>query len=186
MSYGSAIKKTKAQGFKSNTLEFQVSRDILFPKICIICGTNTEKKYNKTIYGANIATKDYTEDYILNIPVCINCTKNIDMKTGISSKSGKLILISSLFGLFIGIILYILTYSIFLSIGLFTLAIVLPIIKHRTNTKKKVKLNDFLIIELRNDKKSLKFDFLNEYYSRFIDEINSKKDTSEETEEKTD
>ncbi len=184
MSYGNTAKNPKDQGIRSSTLEFQVARDILFPKICIICGSDTENRYRRTIFGAYEATKDYKEDYIINLPICDDCTKNINIKTGFSSKSGKLILISSLLGLIISPILYFLTFSIFLSISLFTLSVILPIIRYRTKTKKKVKLNDYLMIGLGKDKNSLIFDFLNEYYAKFIDEINSKKDKSEETEEK--
>ena len=175
MSYGSAIKKTKAQGFESNTIDFQVSEDILFPKICLICGNNTEDQYSKTIYGAN------SKNYILGIPVCAKCTKNINIQTGFSSKNGKIILISSIFGLVIGIILYILAYSIFLSISVFVLVLSVSIVKYRSSIKNKVKLNDYLAVRLSRAKGILTFDFLNEYYARHIIEINSKKDSSEET-----
>jgi len=183
LSYESAIKKAKTQGSISNTLEYPVSKDILFPKICIVCGSNTEEKHQRIIRGPNVPKKDYTEEYILNVPVCTNCTKDINRKTGISSSTGKLILISSLIGLNIGILIFILTLSIFLALALIALAIAIPLVKHIAQTKKKVKLNDYLLVSLGSDKESLTFDFLNEYYSSYIREINSKKNSSDETEE---
>jgi Flp pilus assembly protein TadB len=183
MSYGDAIKKTKSQVSKSKTLEFQVTQDILFPKICVVCGTNTEKQLKKIFFGAFTPTSEYKEDYIINIPICEDCTKNINMKSGLSSKSGKLILISSLIGFIVSLILYFLTFSIFLSIGLFVVSLILPIVRHRTKIKKKVNFEDYLKINLEKDKNSLKFDFINEYYASYIDQINSTKDKSEKTEE---
>jgi len=185
LSYESAIKKTKTAGSNNTTLKYPVSSDILFPKICIICGTNTEEKYKKIIHGPNVTTKKYTEEYILNIAVCANCTKGINMKIGIFSKTGKSILIYSLIGLNIGIFLFILTYSIFLTIALIALAVVIPVVKHVAQIKKRVKLNDLLKVRLGNDKESLTFDFLNEFYASYIREINSKKNSSKETEEIT-
>ena len=117
MSYGNAIKKSKSQESIPKTLEFQVTQDILFPKICVICGTNTENQFKKMLFGTFVPTSEYKEDYIMNIPVCEECTKKINMKTGFASKSGKLILISSLIGFIVSLILYTITFSIFFSIG---------------------------------------------------------------------
>jgi hypothetical protein len=183
MSYGNAIKKSKSQESIPKTLEFQVTQDILFPKICVICGTNTENQFKKMLFGTFVPTSEYKEDYIMNIPVCEECTKKINMKTGFASKSGKLILISSLIGFIVSLILYTITFSIFFSIGLFLVSLILPIVRHRAKMKKKVNFNDYLIINLDKDKHSLKFDFINEYYASYIDQINSTKDKSENTEE---
>ncbi len=183
MSYGEAIKKSKSQESMSKTLEFQVTQDILFPKICVICGTNTKNQLKKIFFGTFTPTSEYKEDYIINIPICEDCTKNINMKTGLSSKSGAFIFISSLIGFIVSLILYFLTFSIFLSIGLFVVSLILPIVRHRRKIKKKVNLNDYLMIALEKDKNSLKFDFINGYYANYIDQINSTKDKSEKTEE---
>ncbi|MFW9819215.1 MAG: hypothetical protein ACFFE5_06355 [Candidatus Thorarchaeota archaeon] len=183
MSYADAIKKSKSQEFKSKILEFQVTQDIIFPKICVICGTNTENQLKKIFFGNFVATSDYKEDYIINLPICEDCTKNINMKTGFASNSGILILISSLIGFIVSIILYFLTFSIFLSISLFLVSIILPIIRHSRIMKKKVNFNDYLTINLEKDKNSLKFAFTNEYYASYVDKINSNKEKSEETEE---
>ncbi len=175
----SSFKKAYTQGYKSTPIEFQVNKDILFPKICIICGNHTEDQYRKEVKGAFMASRDYHEDYILNLPVCNNCHKNIEMKTGISSKSGILIVISSLIGLILAFILYTLTLSIFLSIALFTVALVIPFVKYKAKTKKKVKLTDFLLVRLGKNKDTLVFEFPNEYYMRYLDKINVQKENSE-------
>ncbi|MFX1494563.1 MAG: hypothetical protein ACFFBZ_09805 [Promethearchaeota archaeon] len=175
MSNGSAIKKTKIQGIKSNIIEFHVTKDINFPKICIICGDNTEDKYKKTIYGVD--SRDYKEDYDLNLPICNKCNNNLVIKTGISSKSGKLIPIISLIGVITAVILYILTYSIFLSIGIAIFTSMITIINYKAKTKNKLKLNDYLNIRLGANKNTLIFAFLNENYAEYIDEINFEKDT---------
>jgi hypothetical protein len=183
MSYGNAINKLKSQESMHKTLEFQVTQDILFPKICVICGTNTENQLKKIFFGTFVPTSEYKEDYIMNIPICEDCTKKINMKKGLASKSGSLIVISSLIGFIVSIILYTITFSIFLSIGLFLVSLILPIVRHRAIMKKKVNFNDYLIISLDKDKHSLKFDFINEYYASYIDQINSIKDKSENIEE---
>ena len=185
MAHGSAIKKTKAQGFKSNIVEFQVDKEINFPKICIVCGANSEDKYNKTIYGAYRANRDYKEDYNLNLPVCNRCKNNVYMKTGFSSLSFKLILIISLIGIIYAVILYFLTFSIFLSIGIVALSILIPYINYKAKTKNKVKMYNYIKVRLGDDKETLIFTFLNEDYSRYIDEINSKKEISENNPEET-
>jgi hypothetical protein len=164
-----------------------VSEDILFPKVCVICGTNTENKLKKIFFGTFVPTSEYKEDYIVNIPICKECSDNINMKKGLSSKSGKLILISSLIGLIVSIILYYLTFSIFLSISLFVVSLIIPIVRYMAKIKNKVNLNDYLMISLDKEKKSLKFDFVNEYYANYIDQINLAKDKSgisEENEQK--
>ena len=140
-------------------------------------------QHKKIFFGTFTPTSEYKEDYIINIPICEDCTKNINMKTGLSSKSGKLILISSFIGFIVSLIIYFLTLSIFLSISLFVVSLILPIVRHRKKIKKKINLNDYLTIGFEKDKNSLKFDFINEYYASYIDQINSIKDKSEKTEE---
>jgi len=181
MSYSNQIKNEKIQRFTSNTIEFQVDNDIQFPKICIICGKNTEDQYRKIIHGAFFADRDYNEDYILNIPVCNNCHKNLEIKTGISSKSGILTVISSLIGLILAITLYVIAFSVFLSIGLLAFAIIIPFIKYRAETKKKIEFRDFLTITPSKSEDTLIFVFSNEYYANYINEINTGKIKSEET-----
>ena len=72
-----------------------------------------------------------------------------------------------------------------LTIALTALAVVIPVVKHVAQIKKRVKLNDLLMVRLGNDKESLTFDFLNEFYASYIREINPKKNSSEVTEEIT-
>ena len=101
------------------------------------------------------------------------------MDTGFSSKSGKLLLISSFIGLILAISLYFVIYSILLSISLITISIVLPYLNYNAKMKKKIRLNDFLNIKLGEDKKSLTFDFFNASYANYINEINLKKESEE-------
>ncbi len=179
------MKKKNPQSVKDGIIKFQNAEQIIFPRICIICGNNTENQYNKTIIGSFELNKDYKEDYYLNLPVCVKCMNNIKIQTGFSNKNGKLILISSLIGLILAIAVYVLTYSIIFGLGLFLTLITISYLNYKAKTKNKVKLKDFLRIKLGEDKKTLTFDFLNKNYAQFIDDINSKKEVPIETPKET-
>ena len=183
MSSAKVIRKKTQSPVEDKIVNFQNPKDILFPKICVICGATAEYQYKKIIFGTFESNKDYKEDYSLNIPVCFDCSTNLKMDTGYSSKSGKLLLTSSLIGLILAISLYFVIYSILLSISLITISIVLPYLNYNAKMKKKIRLNDFLNIKLGEDKKSLTFDFFNANYANYINEINSKKESEENPQE---
>lgn len=179
MSSTNIFKKKILSPIEDKIVNFQNPKEILFPKICIICGATGEYQHKKTIFGTFESNKDYKEDYFLNIPVCFDCSTNLKMDTGYYSKSGKLLLASSLIGLILAISLYFVIYSIMLSISLITISIVLPYLNYIAKMKKKIKLNDLLNIKLGEDKKSLTFDFFNANYANYINELNSKKESEE-------
>lgn len=162
---------------------FPNPKEILFPKICVVCGADTENHYKKAVFGRFKAGVDYKEDYSLSIPICNECLNDSKMASGYSSKSGKLLLFSSLIGLALGISLFFVFYSIFLSISLIALSIVLPYLNYKAKTRKKIRIDDFLKIRFNNISNSLTFDFSNANFAHFINEINTKKESEESSQE---
>ena len=183
MSSANIIKTKKLPPVEDKIVNFQNPKEIKFPKICIICGATSEYQYKKTILGRFESNKEYKEDYSFDVPVCLDCSTDLNMKTGISSKSGILLLISGLFGVILAISLYFVFYSIFLSISLVTILIVLPYTNYKAKMKKKININDFLKINLNEDKNSLTFNFFNFNYAKYIKEINSEKESEENPQE---
>jgi len=182
--------KYKKTGYKlkENRIEFQNVEEIKFPKICTVCGANTEKTYKKTIYGSFVSNKDYKNDYYFDIPVCEECTKDISMKTGISSKYGIIVLLSSLLGIILAMTLYFLYYSILISISVFVVPLIVSCLYYRSRTRNKIQLDEFLEIKISLDKSSLIFEFYNQNYAKFVNEINLTRkaiDESQEEMEKT-
>jgi len=173
----------KLSPVEDKTVNFQNPEEIQFPKICIVCGATSKYHYEKTIVGRFDSYKDYKEDYSFNIPVCLDCSTNLKINTGLSSKSGKLLLISSLIGIVLAISLYFVFYSIWLSISLIAITIVLPYLNYKAKMKKRIRLGDFLKINLNENNNSLTFNFFNFNYAKYIREINSVKESEENPQE---
>ncbi len=175
----------KDQRLENNIVKFQNIDKIYFPKICIICGTDTESEYKKIIFDSFESSKDYKEDYYFNLPICNECQKAILKGRDISSKIVKILLISSIIGLILALSIYFLTYSIFFSISLFVIAIIIPYLKYKSKIKHKIRLDKFLKIKLGTDKKRLIFEFFNQNYAKYIKEINLKNESSEKIQKET-
>jgi len=186
LSSANTIKKNITQKVEDKIIKFEDTEEILFPKICVICGINTENHYKQTIYGSFVSNKEYKKDYVCDLPVCNECVDKVKMKTGISSKSGQLVLVSCIIGLILAITFYNLTYSIFLSISIFAVSIIIPYLNYRKKTSVKIKLEKFLEIRLSSDNETLAFNFLNPIYVNYIREINTKKENAEEAQKEPD
>jgi len=159
---------------KCIALEFYNLNEIYFPNICIVCGEIAENRIKKSIYGFIWSKNGYKKNYFFDLPVCNDCKLNIEMKTGFSSKSGKLIFFSASIGLIISIILYSLIFSIFLSIGIFATSIIFPYIYHRGILKQKININDHLKIDLK-EVDAVELIFSNIEYGNTVKEINKSK-----------
>lgn len=179
------INKNITHKNEDKIVKFQDTEEILFPKICVICGINTENQYKRYIYGSYVSSKEYKKDYICNLPICNECVEKVKMKKGISSKSGQLVLVSCIIGLITAIFIYTLTYSIFIGISIFTTSLILPYIYYLKKIRRKIKLNEFLEVTLSKDGETLIFNFLNPLYANFIKDSNIKKEAAEDTQKET-
>ena len=99
MTIASEIKEQLKFNSDNNKLEFQNFTEIYFPHICIICRNHADNHIAKNFYGLYTSNKDYKKNYTFSLPVCDSCKNNIEMKTGLSNKSGKLLLMSIFLGL---------------------------------------------------------------------------------------
>jgi len=183
LSSANIINMKKLPPIEDKIVNFQNPEEIIFPKICVVCGATSEHHYEKTIVSRFNTYRDYKEDYSFNIPVCLDCSTNLKIKTGMSSKSGKLLLISSLLGIVLAISLYFVFYSIWLSVSLVALTIVLPYLNYKAKMKKRIRLGDYLKINLNENNQSLTFNFFNLNYARYIREINSIEESEENPQE---
>ncbi len=104
------MKSMKHPKTKTNNLvKFKGIEELYFPSVCVVCGKDTENRVKKNHYGSYYGIKDTRKDYFFNIPVCEDCEANVNLKTGLESKSGKILL----FGLVMGLILSIVFYFFF-------------------------------------------------------------------------
>ena len=157
-------------------LEFNNLNEIYFPNICIVCGEIAENRIKKSVYGLYFSKNGYKKNYFFDLPVCNDCKHNIEIKTGLNSKSGKIFLFSALLGLFISIILYTLIFSVFLSIGILATSIIFPYIHYRGKLKQKIKINDHLKININpNNVDSVELKFSNIEYADTVKKINKSK-----------
>ena len=157
-------------------LEFNNLNEIYFPNICMVCGEIAENRIKKSVYGSFFSKNSYKKNYFFDLPVCNECKHNIELRTGLNSKSGKFLLFSTLIGLFISIFLYTLIFSVFLSIGILAISTIFPYIHHRRKVKKKINLNDHLNINInRNNVDSVELKFSNIEYADIVKDINKPK-----------
>ena len=170
---------------EDNSIKFNNFKAIYFPHNCIVCGNTAQKQILKKIYGIYTSKYDYKKDYSFSIPVCKQCKTNLEMKTGLKSMSGKLLLISILLGGILSFIAYSFTFSIFLSIGIVVISFVIPFINHKQKTKSKIEFDDFLKIKMnKDDLESVELKFKNEEYAKNLRELNFAKLKKEAIEQK--
>ena len=157
-------------------LEFTTPEEIYFPKNCLICGKQTSEIIQKSLYGSFIAGKDYKIDYTADFPVCSSCKKRIAMKTGLKSKSGKLLCTSITLSIPIALILSLFFKAYFFSLSIVLIAIIIPYVNHRTKMKPKLKAAEFLEFGFEPlDQGRIKVILKNTQYAKIVEEINKAK-----------
>ena len=157
-------------------LEFTTPEEIYFPKNCLICGKKTSEIIQKNLFGSFISGKDYKIDYTANFPICSSCKKRIAMKTGLKSKSGKILCSSIVLSIPIALILSFLFKAYFFSLSIVLIAIILPFINHRTKMKPKLKAAEFLEFGFEPlDQGKVKVILKNNEYAKIVEEINKAK-----------
>jgi len=173
MTISSEIKEQLKFNSDNNKLEFQNFTEIYFPHICIICRNHADKHIAKNLYGLYTSNKDYKKNYTFSLPVCDSCRNNIEMKTGLSSKSGKLLLLSIFLGLIIAILLFLTLNSILLSISIFAIFIIFPARNYKIKTKSKIKFDNHLKIKINPKNPDIvELEFSDKEYAKALEEIN--------------
>ena len=173
MTISSEIKEQLKFNSDNNKLEFQNFTEIYFPHICIICRNHADKHIAKNLYGLYTSNKDYKKNYTFSLPVCDSCRNNIEMKTGLSSKSGKLLLLSIFLGLIIAILLFLTLNSILLSISIFAIFIIFPARNYKIKTKSKIKFDNHLKIKINPKNPDIvELEFSDIEYAKALEEIN--------------
>ena len=173
MTISSEIKEQVKYDSYRNILEFKDFTEIYFPHICIICRNHTDKHIAKNLYGLYASNKDYKKDYTFSLPVCDSCRNNIEMKTGLSSKSGKLLLMSIILGSIIAILLFLTLNSILLSISILAIFITFPARNYMIKTKPKINFDNHLKIQIKfKNPDIVEFEFFDKEYAKSLEEIN--------------
>ncbi len=167
----------KHDQFKSEnnlkTIEIEEPNEILFPKMCLICGQTTESKFNKKLQGSSISDKSYRNMYHFSLPICISCQRKMNLKTGITTKYGISILFSILSGLIAATLIIYFISSYVMGFAILGLLIAISTIYYLKKTKDKIKLDEYLKIIVRSDEKdTIELAFKNNEYSQFIERIN--------------
>ena len=173
MTISSEIKEQLKSNSDNYKLEFQNFTEIYFPHICIICRNHADKHIAKNLYGLHTPYKDYKKNYTFSLPVCDSCRNNIEMKTGLSSKSGRLLPISIFLGLIISILLFLTLNSIWLSISIFAIFIIFPARNYKIKTKSKIKFDNHLKIKINPKNPDIvELEFSDIEYAKALEEIN--------------
>jgi len=154
-------------------LEFLKPTEIYFPDDCIICSKKAGDKISKNIYGRFLPTQDYKNEYKLELPVCSECKSKVEMKTGLQSKSGKILCFSLILGLIVSIVLITVFHSLIFGLSILFIFILLPYLAHRTRMKSKLKVEKYLGIKLEEgNPDTLKFTFTNMEYAKELERVN--------------
>ena len=173
MTISSEIKEQLRVNSGYDKLEFQNFSEIYFPHICIICRNQADKHIAKNFYSLYQSNKEYKKNYTFSLPVCDSCRNNMEMKTGLSSKSGKLLLMSIILGLIIASLLFLTLNSIFLSISIFALFTVLTARNYKIKTKSKIKFENHLKIQINPKNPDIvELEFSDKEYAKTLEEIN--------------
>ena len=169
----------------NNHIIFDNFEDIYFPKNCVVCGKPTQRRINKNLYGIFSSNYAYKKNYYFSIPLCDECEDRLNIKSGLRAKSGKILLATTIIGFLISILLFLLTVSIFLSIGIVLLSFILPFRYYKEQTKAKIKFDNYLKLYIsKNDPNSVELDFNDEIYAKSLREINFAKLKEKEAKEK--
>jgi len=173
MTISSEIKKELKLNSDNNKLEFQNLTEIYFPHICIICRNHADKHVVKNLHGLYATNKDYKKNYNFSLPVCDSCKNNIEMKTGLSSKSGKMLLISFILGTIIAILLFLTLYSFLLSISIFAISIIFPARNYKIKTKSKIRFDNHVKIRINPKNPDIvELELSDKEFARALEEIN--------------
>lgn len=157
-------------------LEFTNPEEIHFPKNCIACSKPSYELIRKYLFGRFIPNRDYKIDYTFDFPVCSSCKKNIEMKTGLGSKSGKILFTSIISSIIIAIIIYYLFKAYLFSISILIIAIVVPSINHRKKMKSKLKAEDFFQVGFDpQDQEKIQIILKNIEYAKLVEDVNKPK-----------
>ncbi len=159
----------------ANIVEFKNTEEIYFPSVCVVCGAETENRVKKNEYGTYIGGRDIKKDYSFNIPVCGDCNSKVNLKTGIANKYGKLLLLSTFLGIALSILFYYIFYSIIFSISILCILILFPFLKYQGKIKRKISLNSYFKVNLKNYHDSVELTFANKDYAEFVENINLEK-----------
>jgi hypothetical protein len=157
-------------------LEFSSPEEIYFPKNCLICGKKTQEAIRKNLFGSFITGKDYKIDYTADFPICSSCKRRIEMKTGLHSKSGKILCTSITLSIPIALIISFLFKAYFFSLSILLIALIVPYINHRTKMKPKLKAADFFEFGFEPlDQGKVKVVLKNSEYAKIVEELNKAK-----------
>jgi len=158
---------------KFENIEFKDINELIFPKICLICGNKTESTFQKILYGKFIPEKSFKNNYYISLPICKDCQGKINIKNGFQNIWLKLLPIFALIGIVIMVIILLSTYSILMGISVIIFTSVIPIILYQRNIKEKINLDEYIDITLvEGEKDILKFSVINKNYARFLKKKN--------------
>ncbi len=157
-------------------MEFYDVKEIYFPNVCIICGQTTNNTIRRTKLGSYSYMTNSKNDYQFTLPICEKCNNYLKIKTGVFGKEGFKVLFFSILGLITSILVGYFTFSIFIGIAIFSLFFIFPYLNYRAKTQKKIRLDQFLKINIKKDlRNTIQMTFVNQNYADYINEINLKK-----------
>ena len=144
------------------TIKLQGVDEVFFPKNCIVCGKETENRIIKTHSGSFTRIKEYKKDYTFKLPVCKECNANFNLKAG---KSGVILFMGIISGISLAFLIYYLTYTLLLSIAVFTVLVIFPFLSYRAKIKPRVKLSDYMQMKVIPNEELVQFSFRDRQYT---------------------
>lgn len=162
------------------TIKLQGVDEVFFPKNCIVCGKETENRIIKTHSGSFTRIKEYKKDYTFKLPVCKECNANFNLKAG---KSGVILFMGIISGISLAFLIYYLTYTLLLSIAVFTVLVIFPFLSYRAKIKPRVKLSDYMQMKVIPNEELVQFSFKDRQYTNYVYKVNQESLKEKESEE---
>ena len=156
------------------TLDFYGVDRLFFPKICLVCGKNTETAIKKSLLGRASEGKEKRKDYHLVLPVCAECNEKIEIQT---NKELVKSLFISIIGIVGSLILFTYTRSIFMAILIIIVPSIISFFYYRSKVSKRIDLEKYIKIRAKSLSQDIADDvlqlvFQNQNYTKHLLELN--------------
>ncbi|MBN1217252.1 MAG: caspase family protein [Candidatus Lokiarchaeota archaeon] len=146
---------------------------ILFPRICLICGQTTDSTYQKMLYGRFTIDKLYKNNYTLLLPICTACQSKMNIKKRLLTLYGLVIVISFILGLTISGMMIFFFCSYILGFSIAALLLIVSIIYCYSKIMNAIELKDYTEIHLISEEKDkIILRFRNIEYLNLVKKIN--------------
>lgn len=158
---------------ENKILEFKNPEEIIFPQICVVCGKNTTNYSFRSFFGTLYSEDRKKTDYKIKFPLCKKCKIKASPKKLNSIHLCLLFSIPIFFGIFFGILIYMYSRAILMSIFVFILILTGWYLVFRKLRELKFDLDELFEVSANSNEKTVVFKIHNGTFRDYIYKINS-------------